>query len=124
RFSWRGSVCVATFKSMERDVKFSRDTRHRAAGADLDWASSGVPEHVGQVGAEVAHSDPERISQTLNFGWSNASLTTLDEAEITPRDPRSSTDVGARQAVSINVFSDVHAVVLHYVNFLYKKAFT
>lgn len=87
-------------------------------------ALGGVTKHIRQVGSEVSNRNPESGGECSHSRYPDLPLLSLDQAKMSAGDTCCFADICSRQPVRVDVFSNIHAIFLHYVNLTRNRDFT
>ncbi len=98
------------------------DVFERKAG--IGAALGGVTKHIGQVWSEISNRNAKCLSERPHLREPDLPLPSLDEAEVSAGDTCCFADIRPRQPVRVDVFGNIHAIFLLYVNFTCNRDFT
>jgi hypothetical protein len=90
----------------------------------IERGLGGIAKETRQIRSQVSDSDPKSLCQPANRFGPGAALFPLNEAQKRPGNTGLLADFIPREPLCVDVFGDIHAELLHYVNFSGKRHFT
>jgi hypothetical protein len=94
------------------------------AVSGIESGLGGIAKKARQIRSQVSDCDPQSLCQPTDSFRAGAALFPLDEAQKWPGNASLLADFIPRETLCVDVFGDIHAQLLHYVNFSSKGHFT